>query len=379
MLKKRFKNSVFYLTLFSTLALFSACDNKKSSKSPLPPPDAVEPPGFYATAGNAVNFKHELDSYKPKKTSYNFYFTYKINHSWWDAVAMGVEDAVNQFEDRGIQITYDYLAPVKVSAQDQADRIRRAAASGEYDVIGVDVCDIKVITPVINEILKTGQKVMTFSSSDSSKEDGCNRIAYVGNTHNYEDGCTLAETLCKRLNYKGEVALLVGNDGAPCHEQRARGAQDVISKYRDMKVVEIGFDEDDIDSAYSLTLGFIKKYPRLAGIIGCDMSNPVGAARAVIDSKKIGDVIIVGMDHDQEALRYLRDGIIYSLGVQDCYSIGFDTMQVAVKIADGVKPGEGYPEKTEESTTMIYQADASLILLMLYGELSNDANRKFRR
>lgn len=72
MLKKRFKNSFFYLTLFSTLALFSACDNKKSSRPPLPPPDALEPPGFYATAGNAVNFKHELDSYKPKRQATTF-------------------------------------------------------------------------------------------------------------------------------------------------------------------------------------------------------------------------------------------------------------------------------------------------------------------
>ena len=44
------------------------------------------------------------------------------------------------------------------------------------------------------------------------------------------------------------------------------------------------------------------------------------------------------MDHDQEALRYLRDGVIYALGVQDCYSIGFHTIQVAVKIADGHLP-----------------------------------------
>ncbi len=39
--------------------------------------------------------------------------------------------------------------------------------------------------------------------------------------------------------------------------------------------------------------------------------------------------MIVGMDHDEEALRYLNDGVIYCLGVQDCYSIGFDTIQTA--------------------------------------------------
>ena len=56
---------------------------------------------------------------------------------------------------------------------------------------------------------------MTFSSSDSGKENGCKRIAYVGNTHNIEDGEDLAEALCKYLNFKGKVAMLVGNEGAP--------------------------------------------------------------------------------------------------------------------------------------------------------------------
>ena len=76
------------------------------------------------------------------------------------------------------------------------------------------------------------------------------------------------------------------------------------------------------------------------------------------------------MDHDQEALRYLRDGIIYALGVQDCYSIGFDTVQVAIKIADGLLPGEAYSEKTEEMTTIIYRDGAASMLQMLYGEIN---------
>ena len=99
------------------------------------------------------------------------------------------------------------------------------------------------------------------------------------------------------------------------------------------------------------------------------MSNPVGAARAVVEAGRADGIVIVGMDHDQEALRYLRDGVIYALGVQDCYSIGFDTVQVAVKIADGKLPGEDYPEKTEETTTIIYQDGASAMLQTLYGEI----------
>ncbi len=315
-------------------------------------------------ASSAVNFEHELDDYVPKKDHYNFYLTYKIVHPWWDAVALGMEDAQRQYLAKGITVTYEYLAPKAVSAEDQMQRLL-AAAEGPYDVIGVDVADEAVITPVLDRLVDSGKKVLTFSSSDAAK--GCKRIAYVGNTHNYEDGALLTEALCKRLDYQGKVAILVGSEGAPCHEDRARGARDTIAQYQDMEIVEVAYDQDSVELAYDLTQGILEKYDDLAGIVCCNMSNPVGAARAVVDAGR--EVVIVGMDHDREALRYLREGIIYCLGVQDCYSIGFDTIQTAVKVADGVQPGTLYPEAVDEKTTIIYQDDATDMLGMLYGEI----------
>ncbi len=225
-------------------------------------------------------------------------------------------------------------------------------------MIGVDVADETIISPLLDELVDSGIKIMTISSSDAA--EGCKRIAYVGNTHNYEDGRDLTEALCKKLGYKGKVAILVGSVGAPCHEDRARGAKDTIAKYPDMEIVATEYDMDSVDLAYDLTMKILNDSPELDGIICCNMSNPVGAARAIIETGS--DTVIVGMDHDVEALHYLKDGIIYCLGVQDCYSIGFDTIQTAVKIADGNRPGKLFREKTDEPTTVIYQADAAIML-----------------
>ncbi len=319
-------------------------------------------------AVNAVEFDRELDGYQPLQEEYNFYFTYKLVHPWWDAVALGIEEAAGQYAQKGIVINYEYLAPVEASAQDQIRRLSDASLRG-FDVIGVDVADVELITPVINGLIEDGLKVMTFSSSDADREDGCQRIAYVGNTHNYEDGADLTEALCERLGYRGRILVMVGTEGAPCHEERAMGVQDVIAKYPDMEIAQIVYDGDSVEAAYELARDCLAGQEDIAGIACCNMSNPVGAARAVIEAGREEDIVIVGMDHDQEALRYLRDGVIYALGVQDCYSIGFDTVQVAIKIADGCLPGEAYPEKTQEKTTIIYREGAPALLRVLYGEL----------
>ena len=313
----------------------------------------------------AVNFDHELDSYVPLKDHYNFYFTYKTVHPWWDAVALGMEEAQRQYLDRGIVITYEYMAPDGASAEDQTKRLHMAQQEG-FDVIGVDVADEDIISPLLDEMVDSGTKVMTFSSSDAA--EGCKRLAYVGNTHNYQDGVDLTEALCKKLGYSGKIAILVGSVGAPCHEDRARGAQDTIAKYGDMQIVATEYDMDSVEKARTLTLKILEDCPDLDGIVCCNMSNPVGAARAILEARS--HAVIVGMDHDEEALRYLDDGVIYCLGVQDCYSIGFDTIQTAVKIADGNLAGRLFPEKTNEITTLIYQKDAAMMLELLYGEIA---------
>ena len=354
------KKAVISFACLTSMLILAACTSA---------PPAVEEHGDSQrvetqSVRSAVDFDHELDQYVPKKDQYNFYFTYKTVHPWWDAVALGMEDAQRQFLDIGVRVTYEYMAPEGASAEDQIKRLGEAGEK-DYDVIGVDVADEKIISPVLDEMVDSGKKVMTFSSSDA--EEGCKRIAYVGNTHNYRDGADLTEALCEKLGYKGKVAILVGTEGAPCHEDRARGAADTIAKYSDMEIVATEYDMDSVDKAYELTLKILQDTPDLDGIICCNMSNPVGAARAI--TEKESNAVIVGMDHDEEALNYLKDGVIYCLGVQDCYSIGFDTIQVAVKIADGNLPGELFPEKTNEKTTVIYQEDAAQMLELLYGDI----------
>ena len=65
------------------------------------------------------------------------------------------------------------MAPDDASADDQIERLTKAE-DGDYDVIGVDVADADIISPVLDEMVDSGYKVMTFSSSDA--HDGCKRI-----------------------------------------------------------------------------------------------------------------------------------------------------------------------------------------------------------
>ena len=108
------------------------------------------------SANGVVDFEHSLDDYEPAKKNYNFYFTYKIVHPWWDAVALGMEDAQKKYLEKGIIITYEYMAPDAASYEDQTNRLLHAQADN-YDVIGVDVADEDKISPVLDKMMAEGK------------------------------------------------------------------------------------------------------------------------------------------------------------------------------------------------------------------------------
>jgi ribose transport system substrate-binding protein len=147
--------TAFILTVCSSAFPAAGSQADLSGGSPANAPEArpdgeASPSAPDDSVRSAVNFDHELDSYVPLKDRYNFYFTYKAVHSWWDAVALGMEEAQRQYLEKGVTITYEYMAPNVASARDQTQRLLTAAEK-DYDVIGVDVADEAVISPVLDE------------------------------------------------------------------------------------------------------------------------------------------------------------------------------------------------------------------------------------
>ena len=104
MVVKRGRRGVLALAALSVFALgLGGC---RGETPPDPSPAAVSQPVDEET--QVVRFDRELGGYAPKKKEYSFYFTYKAVHPWWDAVALGIEDAARQYEEeRGVAIDYE--------------------------------------------------------------------------------------------------------------------------------------------------------------------------------------------------------------------------------------------------------------------------------
>ena len=102
--------------------------------------------------------------------------------------------------------------------------------------------------------------------------------------------------------------------------------------------IQIAFerpDNDDLETAVSLTEKALQANPDLAGIFGCNASNPIGAARATTNAKKAGQIVIVGTDDLPKTIQFIKDGKILATKAQRQWEIGYWTVHYVVAMNKG--------------------------------------------
>lgn len=309
---KRF--GLLMTTSLILLLLLSACSGESSSDS---------------QAGQAQ---------EGPKENYKFVFVPKLIHPWYESVRAGALGAVEDYKEKGINIEFEWDAPPNADIVVHSQKVE-SAISKQPDVIAVAALDPSSTTPIINQAVDNGTKVITFEADAPDSK----RALYIGNNHNDKDGEDLAELMAEQMNYKGEVAILLGSLGAPSHKERVAGFKKVMAKYPDIKIVAEQADNDDLVKAASLTENILQAHPNVKGIFANNAANPVGAARAVKSAGKAGEVLIMGMDDDPETIKYLKEGVITATVVQNVPDIGYKAIEHMVALANG----ESVPEIDE--------------------------------
>lgn len=370
-MKKTKKLVCLMLALAFVVAIFTACNaDAQNATSDSPENSAAANETSEGSAEMVASGKTDLatekvNDYVPQKDEYHIYATYKLVHAWYDTIKVGADAAIAEYADKGIDITLDWEAPIEPSGEDQVQRIESAIAK-QPDVIAVDLSNPELAVAPINEAVDAGIPVIVFASADLPESK---RTAFVGNDQNVSDAIALTDALVEGMGGEGELAILSGTIGAANHEERNEGFAQALANYPDVEVVDNQRDEDFVEKATQITENFIQKYPNLKGILCNNMSNPVGAAIAVDDAGKSGDILIGAYDHDRRTLEYLKEGTIYCTVLQNCYDMGYWMVVEALQIADGLEPGDDtYPEVFNVGSTIIYQEDAQEYIDMLYGE-----------
>jgi ABC-type sugar transport system substrate-binding protein len=257
------------------------------------------------------------------------------NNPFWIPVKQGALDAGEKLKSHNCEV--DWVIPGDQHTTDVFGNAIDAGVAQEYDAIAT-IAGEEGIVPFINRAVDAGIPVATFNSETAKPNK---RLCFVG-ANSYLQGESAGAAMIEALGGAGKVAVITGFFAVEAHELRRKGFVDYVAKNApDIEIVGEVENTDKADIAYTQAQDFMNSNPDLAGIY-VTAGGPFGAAAAVEDAGKAGEIKIICYDFVDETMEYVKKGVIYGTVGQDPYAQGHDpVIRLFNYLVGGVVPPAG--------------------------------------
>ncbi|MFS2221722.1 substrate-binding domain-containing protein [Pantoea sp. B65] len=170
-------------------------------------------------------------------------------------------------------------------------------------------------------------------------------MSYVG-SDSAEGGKMQMEALAKRMNYRGNVAILIGALSSEEARERTRAVEAVIAKYKEMKVVEKQTAKWQRNEAVDIVSGWILNGAPIDAIAANNDEMAIGAIMALSQAKN-RHMLVAGIDGTPDGLQFVKNGQMAITIFQDAAGQAKGAVQVTKAMLD--------KQKTETYNWVPYQ------------------------
>lgn len=159
------------------------------------------------------------------------------------------------------------------------------------------------LNPGVAKAISQGIPVVTVDADLPGSE----RMAFLG-TGNVAAGMLGGNKLASLIGSPGKV-LIITKTGQSNLNDRVSGYQQALSA-KGFTVLPVANDDEDATKAAAAVTAALEAHPDLAGIACVEANGGTGAATAVKEAGKAGQIKVVSMDRDKETLQAIQDGTI---------------------------------------------------------------------
>jgi ribose transport system substrate-binding protein len=252
------------------------------------------------------------------------------NNPFWIPVKEGAMKAAEELKP--YNVTVDWIVPGESHVANDFLGGVEAAIAQEYDAIATIAGDAGLV-PYIDRAVDAGIPVATFNSETAAPNK---RLFFVG-ADLYNQGEAAGKAMADAIGGAGKVGVITGFFGVEAHELRRKGFEDFLTaNYPDIAIVAQVENTDQGDIAYTQAQDMMTANPDLAGIY-VTAGGPFGAAGAVEDAGKTGQVKVISFDFVDETMEYVQKGVISGTIGQGPFAQGHDP---AVRLFNFLVTGE---------------------------------------
>jgi rhamnose transport system substrate-binding protein len=231
-------------------------------------------------------------------------------------------------KDLGVELIFD--GPTTPDPAKQNEIIENWITLG-VDVIAAACENRDGISTALRKAQSKGVKVITFDS-DAAPDA---RAFFVNQATPEGIGETLMDEAARLCNNEGEFAIITASLTAA--NMNAWQEQIVIRnrKYPNMKMVALRPCDDLKDKAQAEATTLLSAYPNLKLIMAiCSPAVP-GAAEAITQSGKRGQVKLIGLGLPSENKKYVLGGVTDAVILWKTTDLGYLTIEAAAALARG--------------------------------------------
>jgi ribose transport system substrate-binding protein len=270
---------------------------------------------------------------------------------YWQVVLAGARKAG---QDLGV-IVPELGAESESDLKGQIRILENAVASNPAAVV-IAPAQFAALGKPIDEAAKKVKIIGIDSAADSKA------LTSFLTTDNEQAGRMAADMLADAIkrtyaDAEGDVALITSLPGVASLDQRAKGFKEQIAaKYGALAIVAEVVGDGKAETGSKIMTDLISKHSELRGVFASNLVMAQGAALVVAENgtNKTGDKInLVGVDTDDELVKFLQNGTIAGLVVQDPFRMGYE----GIKRALAASRGEQVPAKVDTGLTLITKAN----------------------
>ena len=276
------------------------------------------------------------------KSSNNPYFTY---------AASGFRDAVTASGGKAV-----VLEPDKATAEEQISLIR-SCIRDNAKAIAIAANDTTALAPVLQEAMDRGIQVSTLDSNTTPDS----HAVFVNQVSSQMLAQCLMDAVYDLSGGEGAWAILSTTNQAGNQNSWIKGMQAIMTQesYRDLRLVDIAFGEDNAQLSKTRVEAILEQYPDLKVLCVPTVVGMRAAAEVLAESGS--DVKLTGLGMPSEMADYMtgRDPLCPVMYLWDPGDMGQLSAYVSMALTDGAITGasgevlvtpDGTQYKIEEST-----------------------------
>ena len=251
---------------------------------------------------------------------------------YFNASEQGAKEAAKELD---VDLVYD--GPTEAKAALQSQMIEQFVQQ-QCDAISVAANDPDALAPAMKKADGAGIATGAWDADVASDA----RDVFVNQATFQDIGYEMVDSMAKQTNEKGEFLVVTGSLTAPnqvawLKEMRERMKQ----KYPNMSIASVEPGEEDLQLGIDLTKNYLRANPDTAGVFGITSVALPGAAEAVEQSGRSGEVAVTGLSTPNEMKPYIKNGAVEEFVLWSPVDLGYLAVHVANAQVEGKMPKSG--------------------------------------